>query len=72
MLKSGEKEHRSCIISANEFLSTATTTKKSLDKLGGKYHSDEKFLTPLSTENLFHEVWLHGSLSATKTAQNQR
>lgn len=43
--------------------------KKSLDKLGGKYLSDEKFLTPLSTENLFHKVWLHASLTATKTTQ---
>lgn len=43
--------------------------KKSLDKLGGKYLSDENFLTPLSTENLFHEVWLRASLTATKTTQ---
>lgn len=51
------------------FLQINFSPKKCLDKLGGKYLSDEKFLTPLSTENLFHEVWLHASLTATKPAQ---
>jgi len=47
--------------------------KKCPDKLGegGENLSDVKFLAPLSTGTIFHEVWPCASLTTTKTAQSR-